>query len=410
MPSAAGASAMHRDHMTQTPPQLDTAKAVAMLKDGNNAMPWPKRRALVKAASEELRHAGPRDVLTSLLMLLADDPKWEVRSDVADCLMFLEAEDFAKLAARLSEDDNAFVRQAAQRALDRRRRGRESNRRKRRGLDHVQDQYSSIEQTHGSVAAERARAMAEQLYDVLVGATVHDMRNVLAPLKSAISSLLGHLADGKFDARIFEKNLGKMRYQAEVIERMLEDMRTYAQPTPALRRRERLADMVHEAHSAVLDTLRATGRDAGCVKAEISVPENLTIDAARFDLVRALINLMKNAYESHATSPDSFTPGSVWVTAKPVDGEQIEIVFRDDGMGLSAEELDEVRRFVPGGTSKKTYGTGFGLPTAKRKLEAHGGALAIESEVDKGTTVTVTLPIESEDYEDSGGGSGGESE
>ena len=79
-------------------------------------------------------------------------------------------------------------------------------------------------------------------------------------------------------------------------------------------------------------------------------------------------------------------------------------------MGLSAEELDEVRRFVPGGTSKKTYGTGFGLPTAKRKLEAHGGALAIESEVDKGTTVTVTLPIESEDYEDSGGGSGGESE
>jgi signal transduction histidine kinase len=221
------------------------------------------------------------------------------------------------------------------------------------------------------------------------------------------------LADGKFDARIFEKNLVKMCHQAEVIERMLEDMRTYAQPTPALRRRERLADMVREAFSAVLDTLRATGRDASCVKAEIDVPENLTVDAARFDMVRALMNLIKNAYESHATSPDTFTPGSVCVTARPINGERMEIIFRDDGMGLSTEELDDVRRFVPGGTSKKTYGTGFGLPTAKRKIEAHGGALAIESEVDQGTTVTVTLPIESEgsdDSGDSGGRGGGENE
>jgi signal transduction histidine kinase len=125
------------------------------------------------------------------------------------------------------------------------------------------------------------------------------------------------------------------------------------------------------------------------------VPENLTVDVARFDMVRALMNLLKNAYEAHATGPDTFTPGSVWVTARPVNGERVEIIFRDDGMGLSAEELDDVRRFVPGGTSKKTYGTGFGLPTAKRKIEAHGGALAIDSKEDHGTTVIVTLPTES---------------
>jgi len=381
--------------MTATPSQLDAAQAAAQLKHGRESMPWPQRRALVKAVADELQRSGPRDVLTSLLLLLADDPKWEVRSDVADCLLLVDTDELAKLAARLIEDDNAFVRQAAQRALDRRRRGRESSQRKRRGLDHVQDQYDSIEQTHGLVAAQRARAMAEQLYDILVGATVHDMRNFLAPLKSAISGLLGHLADGKLDPRLFEKNLLKMGHQAEMIERMLEDMRTYSQPTPALRRRERLADLVQEAHCAVLDTFRATGRDAANVGIEIDVPENLTVDVARFDMVRALMNLLKNAYEAHATGPDTFTPGSVWVTAQPVNGERIEIVFRDDGMGLSAEELDDVRRFVPGGTSKKTYGTGFGLPTAKRKIEAHGGSLAIDSKEDQGTTVIVTLPTES---------------
>ncbi|QNN24035.1 HAMP domain-containing histidine kinase [Planctomycetales bacterium ZRK34] len=80
--------------------------------------------------------------------------------------------------------------------------------------------------------------------------------------------------------------------------------------------------------------------------------------------------------------------------ARPVDGERIEVVVTDNGMGLSAEELDEVRRFEPGGTSKKTHGTGFGLPIAKRKIEDHGGSLAIDSEEDKGTTVTITLPVE----------------
>jgi signal transduction histidine kinase len=385
----------------KTPPvPFDAVKVASQLERGRQAMPWPLRRALVKAVAEELERSGPRDVLTSLLQLLADDPKWEVRKDVADSLLLISEDDFPKLAARLGQDDNAYVRQAAQRALDRRRRGRESTRRKWRGLDHVQDQYDSIEQTHGSVAAHRARAMAEQLYDILVGATVHDMRNFLAPLKSAITSLLGHLADGKLDTRLFEKSLVKMSHQAAMIERMLEDMRTYSQQTPALRRRERLADMVNEAHIAVLDTFRATGRDAACVAAQIDIPGNLTIDVARFDMVRALINLLKNAYESHATGPNKFETGSIWVKAMRCDADRIEIVFRDDGMGLSCDELTEVRRFVPGGTSKKSYGTGFGLPTAKRKIEAHGGLIAIDSKENVGTTIIVTLAVESEGNEE----------
>ncbi len=356
-------------------------------------MPWPQRRALVNSVAEQVEQTGSTEPLVSVLILLVDDPKWEVRKDVADCLLLVPEDGFPQLAARLSQDDNAFVRQAAQRALDRRRRGQESARRKRRGLDHVQDQYNSLEQTHGSVAAERARALAERLYDILVGATVH-MRNILAPLKSAIAGLQGHLADGKIDQRQFERSLVKMGHQAEMIERMLEDMRTYSQPTPTQRRRERLAEIVKDAHEAVLDTLRATGRDASCVSAQIDVPTSLTVDVARFHMVRVLTNLMKNAYEAHATDPLSFEPGSVTVTARLCDAEHLEIIFQDNGMGLSPDELEEVRRFVPGGTSKKTYGTGFGLPTAKRKIEDHGGSLAIDSKEDEGTTVTITLPLE----------------
>jgi signal transduction histidine kinase len=384
--------------MTDQPAQLDLAQMMSQLQQDREALDWPERRALVKAVAEHLSRVGPTEAALALLLVLAEDPKWEVRKDVADCLMLVPDDDFPRLAAKLSQDSNLFVQKATERALDRRRRGQQTAQKKRRGLDQVQDQYANIEKMHGTIAAEKARQMAERLYDVLVGATVHDMRNILGPLKSGIAALLGHLGDNSFDAKLFEKSLTKMGHQAEMLERLLEDMRAYSQPTPADRRRERLIDVVKEAHGIVLDAFHATGRDPSLVRVGIDVPENLTAEMSRHQIVRAVSNVLKNAYEAFANDPQTFASGEVCLTARSVNGERVEVVVVDNGMGLSAEELEDVRRFVPGGTSKKTHGTGFGLPIAKRKIEDHGGLLAIDSEEDKGTTVTITLPV------DAGGG------
>jgi signal transduction histidine kinase len=126
---------------------------------------------------------------------------------------------------------------------------------------------------------------------------------------------------------------------------------------------------------------------------KVIIPNGVVIQAVRMDMVRALMNLFKNACESHAISPETFRTGSVWLTAEIPDMTHVRLIFRDNGIGLSADELHEVRQFIPGGTSKKSYGTGFGLPIAKRIIEAHGGALSIDSCEDVGTTVTVVLPI-----------------
>jgi len=382
--------------MTATPAHPDIDAALRLLQANADAVGWPQRRALVQAVADQLARVGPTESAVSLLLILADDPKWEVRKDVADCLHLLPDDRFPQLATRLADDSNAFVRQAAERALDRRRRGERTAKQKRRGLDHIQDEYDAIERLHGNLAAERSRRLAERLYDVLVGATVHDMRNILAPLKSQIASVLGGLDDGKIDKKRLGESLAKMSRQAEMLERLMEDMRSYAQPTPAERRRERLADVVAEAHGMVLDVFKATGRDASVITAQVDVPENLTVEVSRHQIVRAIGNVIKNAYESFAEDPQTFRPGKICVTARSVGDERIEIVVIDNGMGLSCEELADVRRFVPGGTSKKTHGTGFGLPLAKRKIEDHGGSLAVDSVEDSGTTVTITLPIESE--------------
>ena len=78
----------------------------------------------------------------------------------------------------------------------------------------------------------------------------------------------------------------------------------------------------------------------------------------------------------------------------------MEIVVTDNGTGIAADDLVDIRQFRPGTSTKKNQGgTGFGLPTAYRYAVAHGGGLAIESEEDKGTVVTITLPVEQEETE-----------
>ena len=236
--------------------------------------------------------------------------------------------------------------------------------------------------------------IVERLYDVRAGAMIHDIRNFLMPLQSSINKLKSDLSDGVCDPCCLKRRLDKMSREAEMMDHMLEDMRVYTQNTAVKPRHENLAGIVRQAHQAALDTFYALGRDVSPVRWQVDVSDAWVVNAVRLDLLRAFMNLFKNACESHAISPDTFQAGSVRLAAKLISARQVQLIFQDDGMGLSPDELDEVRQFTPGGTSKKSSGTGFGLPIAKRKIEAHGGTLAIHSVENIGTTVTVVLPIE----------------
>jgi two-component system, cell cycle sensor histidine kinase PleC len=106
-------------------------------------------------------------------------------------------------------------------------------------------------------------------------------------------------------------------------------------------------------------------------------------------LLQVLTNLVANAIK--------FTPegGSVrlYVTATPQKGIQFRIV--DTGIGIAAEDIERVMRpfeQVESSYARRYSGSGLGLPYAKRLTELHGGTLSIESEIGKGTTVSVNLP------------------
>jgi signal transduction histidine kinase len=361
-----------------------------------DALSWTQRRDLACQTIESIEREGISEERIGLFFALADDSKWEVRKEVAHALLLVPDEHFPRLAAKLVEDSNSFVRQMAERALDRRRRGVQVSEKKQKGLTHVQDQYKLIEKKFGPKAAVMALKMAERLYDTIVATTVHDMKNVLTPLQSGISTLKGHLTEGNLDITLFRKSIDKMQNQSEMLLRMLDDILTYSQMTPDQRHRERVRHIVNDAHMMVLDAFEASERYPCEVHIDFEIPENLMVDVARYQIIRATSNIIKNAYEAFAIDPLTFKAGHIHVLARTIDQERIEIIVKDNGMGLSPDELEEVRRFAPGGTSKKAHGTGFGLPIAKRKIEDHNGALRIDSTEDIGTKVTITLPIVAE--------------
>ena len=110
-------------------------------------------------------------------------------------------------------------------------------------------------------------------------------------------------------------------------------------------------------------------------------------DAER--LGQVLRNLLKNAILN--TPPG----GEITIQARTVDS-QVEVSVQDNGLGISAEHLPYVfERFYRADQSRarSTGGAGLGLAIVKQLVEAQGGQVAIDSQVDSGTKVSFTSPI-----------------
>ena len=378
--------------MPSRDPESGLKESLDSLRQNREAIPWAERRALAASLAEYLERNPKGEAALALLTLLSEDPKQEVRKEVADLLVLLPDVEFARLSARFSEDTSSFVQKAVERAMDRKRKGRQETERRRLGLDHVEAQYDSIKRLHGDLAAKKARALADEQFDTLVGATVHDIRGLLNPLKAGVSTMLENLKGGSIDPSVLRVNLTKMLERLSLLERFIDDMQAYSQATPAERRQERIADLVSQAVSNVQDDLKTRRYKTSAVTLDIVVPESLISEVARHQIVAAFSHILKNAYEAMESHPGK-KKASIHAE---LQGEDVQIAISDTGSGMSPEDLETIRAFIPGKTTKKNQGTGFGLPTARRYAISHGGSLVIESEEGKGTTVTITLPQEYE--------------
>jgi signal transduction histidine kinase len=114
-----------------------------------------------------------------------------------------------------------------------------------------------------------------------------------------------------------------------------------------------------------------------------------TIDVDPEALRQIFTNLFDNALRHTSRG------GRVRVLAAQADGDVV-LRVSDTGTGISAEHLPRIfERFyrVDPGRSRQEGGTGLGLAIVKHLVEAHGGSVAAESELGRGTTVLLTFPV-----------------
>jgi len=85
--------------------------------------------------------------------------------------------------------------------------------------------------------------------------------------------------------------------------------------------------------------------------------------------------------------------GNLWLSTRVLGkGDDAEIVVRDDGTGIASDVL--ARMFEPFVTTKESgRGIGLGLAVSRNIIERHGGKIQVQSELGKGTTFTIVLPV-----------------
>lgn len=117
--------------------------------------------------------------------------------------------------------------------------------------------------------------------------------------------------------------------------------------------------------------------------------EEKTIACDAYKIERTMLNLISNAIKFSENKSDI----AVSIHDK---GNDVEIKVSDNGIGIDSKHMDYIfERYYQAdkSISRNAEGSGIGLPLIKEFVELHGGNIVVESEVGKGSTFTVELPV-----------------
>lgn len=123
------------------------------------------------------------------------------------------------------------------------------------------------------------------------------------------------------------------------------------------------------------------------IRVQADIQPGITLCGDETLLMRMLINLMENGVKYGRDN------GSLTLTLT-ADGSTVTGTVADDGIGIAPGDLDKIwRRFWQTDASHSGSGAGLGLSMVKWIVEAHGGAITVESAPGRGTAFTFTLPL-----------------
>jgi PAS domain S-box-containing protein len=238
------------------------------------------------------------------------------------------------------------------------------------------------EKSDALVAARLALAESERLRQVgrLAATVAHELRNPLGVIGAAVYNVRRKRSNEAIDPHL-DTIEDKIRESSIIID----DLLNYSRMSEPRREPVEVNKLIVSAVEAASEQF---GRAGEIVETDIEALVGLKAEIDAGQISHVLANLLTNAFQALPGGN-----GSIVVRGRLADGgSAVVIEVEDDGVGMTAEEVEEA--FEPFYTSK-SRGTGLGLTICKDIVNRHGGAIAIRGEKGSGTRVTVLLPIRS---------------
>ena len=259
---------------------------------------------------------------------------------------------------------------------------------RRLGRGDLSQRAETIGPTEIRELAHSFNVMAEGLEEAerqrrnLTADVAHELRTPL----SNIQGYLEAIRDGLVDPT--PETIDTIHGQALHLSRLVEDLRLLAQMEAGALELNRSDVQVDGLLQSCVEAVRPRAEAKGIDLSVNSEPPLATIDVDSTRISQVIGNLLENAI--------TYTPegGRVTVSVREADSA-IEVSVADTGPGIAAEDLPRLfDRFYRADPSRdrSTGGAGLGLTIARRLVEAHGGTIEVESELENGSSFTVRLP------------------
>ncbi|MCR4288756.1 MAG: PAS domain S-box protein [Candidatus Scalindua sp.] len=216
----------------------------------------------------------------------------------------------------------------------------------------------------------------------LTSGLFHEILNPLNIISSHVQLLLMDVDNGS----MAEKDLNSIREEIYRIEKLTKDLMVFTEEEEFVTDEVRINSLLEKITSSVGSGMKS--RRIKLIKRFKEGLQKITINGDK--LRQVFLSLIENAYDAMPEGGTiAISTESLILRGRPF----VRIEFIDSGCGIETESIHKI--FEPFySTKKKVIGVGFGLCESYGIIKNHGGSLGVESELGRGTTFIIDLPVE----------------
>jgi signal transduction histidine kinase len=214
----------------------------------------------------------------------------------------------------------------------------------------------------------------------LAGGLAHEIKNPLSTIRLNMELLAEDFEDpdNPRDRRALAK-VQVVQRECERLQQFLDDFLNFAK----LRRLNLAPSSLNHQVKRVLDFFAAKAKEGRIEVVDYLASDLPTVMLDREAFHGALLNLVLNAEQA-------MPEGGELVVRTSATGDGVALDLIDTGCGMDEKTQEQV---FDAFFSTKRGGSGLGLPTTRKIIEAHGGTISVQSEVGRGTQFTIRLPM-----------------